>query len=264
MRIFYYPGCASQHLARELHRAVEALFMALELEISILEDWNCCGAREIARFPPTVGWFLATRNLALAEEGILITTCSLCYHNLKRTSRALQKYPEALQHINDILREEGLRYRPERLQILHLLEFLCKKENLARLVSEVKGRGEKIPVVSFYGCFLSRPFPLESGLMEKLLDISGFEVKPYSLAHYCCGGHLPRTDSPVIRELCTRLLLAAERTGARFMGVCCPVCKTNLEIYGPRKDLKVVYLPQLLGMRLGLPPAITGLEGGLI
>ncbi len=262
MRLFYYPGCASQHLARDLHQAVEALFSALELEIAPLEDWNCCGAREVAGESPLVGLLLAARNLALVQEGRLIVTCSLCYHNLKLAEKELSRDRESLRQLNDLLAEEGLSYSPDSVRVSHLLEFLCEKDNLSRLVSEVKRSGLRTPVAPFYGCFLSRPFGLEAGLMEKLLDLSGFGVAANPLKHHCCGGHLPRTDSPVIKELCGRLIYSAGRAGARFLGVCCPVCRLNLELYGPEEGPRVLYVPQLLGLKLGLPPAALGLEDG--
>ncbi len=211
MNLFYYPGCASQHLARDLHQAVEALFSALDLEVTPLEDWNCCGAREIAGYRPLVGWLLAARNLALVKEGKLITTCSLCYHNLKRAEKELQENGEALRQTNALLKEEGLQYSPGKVRVVHLLEFLCEKGTLSRLVSEVKGKAPRSRIAPFYGCFLSRPFGLEPGLMEKLLDLSGFEVIAHPLKHHCCGGHLPRTDSPVIKDLCGRLVYGGKR-----------------------------------------------------
>jgi len=260
VKTFYYPGCASQHLARDLHRAVEALLAGLELEVEVLEDWNCCGAREVAGLPSTVGWFLAARNLALVEEGQLVATCSLCYHNLKKVARRLREDSRALERVNTVLREEGLILRPERVRVLHLLEFLGEREIFGRMLSELKGRGEGKRVAVFYGCFLSRPFSVEADLMERVLGLCGFEVVSYPLARYCCGGHLPRTDSPVIRRLCERLLYGARRSGAHFLAVCCPVCKTNLEVYGSRDGPEVVYLPRILAQRLGVFPPVPEME----
>ncbi len=260
MRVFYYPGCSSEHLARDLHLAVETLWHTLEIPVEILPDWNCCGAREGYEAGEVIGLALAARNLALAQEAsFLITTCSLCFYNLKRADILLRKDPQLLERVNLVLKEAGLQYHPGRIRPLHLLEFLSLKEILALLVKQV--RPENGPsVVSYYGCFLSRPYGLDLLSMEKILQVCGYEVKPFTLKTHCCGGHLPRTDSPVIRQLCGRLFLEAEMRGANMIAVSCPVCKLNLELYGAREGgPQVVYFPQLLALSLGIPPALLGI-----
>lgn len=262
MRVFYYPGCSSEHLARDFHLSVETLFSVLGIEIENLEDWNCCGAREIHDYQDLLGLSLAARNLALAEKGdLLVTACSLCFFNLKRAEKILREDQDLLQKINTILGEADLSYHPGKVHILHLLEFLSIKEILSRLLKQIKGK-DKTSVVPYYGCFLSRPFPFDLFTMEKILRILGYEVKPFTLKSHCCGGHLPRTNSPIIQELCGRILLEAEMRGADFITVTCPVCKLNLEIYGFREGLpRIIYFTQLIGLRLGLPSSLLGLPG---
>ncbi|QJA06162.1 hypothetical protein FVE67_04820 [Thermosulfurimonas marina] len=259
MHLYYFPGCAAYHLAHSMDQAVEALFELWSLPVKRLADWNCCGAREVSAKAPRVRWFLAARNLALAGEGIVLTGCSLCYHNLRRTEEELLQNEWELNQLNRVLAREGLRYDPSRVRVRHLLDFLVQKEVLSGVPRATSS--PKWPVVAYYGCFLARPWPVSEGSLEKVLKLAGYRVKEFSLRESCCGGHLPRSDSPVIESLCRRLLQGAQAIGAEIVAVSCPACRSNLEIYGRVPGVRILYFSELLALAFGVPPSYLGLEG---
>ncbi len=254
MKILYYPGCSSEHLARDLYLSIETLASSLGVELEVLSDWNCCGAREIEEAPEGVGLFLAARNLALAQGEELLVACSLCFHNLKRAQDLLRKEAGFRARIAELLKEEGLELSLKTPQILPLTEFLARLD-----LSKFRSAGFRgLPVAVYYGCFLSRPCPTDLEALEKALSAVGYPVVPTTLKSHCCGGHLPRTDSPVIKNLCQRLIFEAHQKGATGLAVACPVCKLNLEIYGG-PSFPVRYFTQYLGLALGLSPSWLGL-----
>ncbi len=254
MKVLYYPGCSSEHLARDFYLSIEALASLLSLELEPLPDWNCCGAREIEEAPEGVGLFLAARNLALASGKELLVTCSLCFHNLKRARNILRENPLWRSRIAELLKDEGLELSPDLPRILSLTEFLPRIDFSRFRSPHFRG----FPVAVYYGCFLSRPYPTDLQALEKVLSAAGYPVIPTTLKTHCCGGHLPRTDSPVIKNLCRRLLFEARQKNASGLAVACPVCKLNLEIYGD-PPFPVRYFTQYLGLALGISPSWLGI-----
>ena len=257
MHLSYYPGCASYHLARSLDQTLEILFELWSWPVRRLEHGNCCGAREVSTASPRVRWFLAARNLALAGEGMLLVTCSLCYHNLRRAERELSRNAKELARLNRILAREGLQYDPSRVKVRHLLDFLWEKGPPSGLPQRTSSPGW--PVVAYYGCFLARPWPVARESFERVLELGGYRVCEFPLRQACCGGHLPRSDSPVIEGLCTRLLEGARAAGAEVLAVSCPACRSNLEIYGGDSGVRVLYFTELLALAQGVPPSYWGL-----
>jgi hypothetical protein len=45
--VAYYPGCALEGTGHAYNRSTKELGKALGLEITELENWNCCGAMEV-------------------------------------------------------------------------------------------------------------------------------------------------------------------------------------------------------------------------
>ncbi len=263
MRVFYYPGCSSQHLARDLHLSAKAIFEALEVSVEELPDWNCCGANEVCGEGDLVGLVLAARNMALVgRDSTVVTTCSLCRYNLRLAQEAMKRSQEVLESVNSALAEAHLKCDPGGVRILHLLEFLGEGRVLASLIKQLK-REVPLTVGVYYGCFLARPFPVEFSSAKKLLQMCGCRLKELELASHCCGGHLPRADSPVIKELSGRILAEAENKGVELVVVMCPVCKLNLELYAYEEGRpQVVFFTQLLAYAVGAPKSMLGSVAG--
>jgi heterodisulfide reductase subunit B len=82
----------------------------------------------------------------------------------------------------------------------------------------------------------------------------------------CCGASLMNTKPQVGLEHAAALLAGAR--GADVIATVCPMCQMNLEAYQDkvcrhrREDLHVsiVYLPQLLGLAIGLSEAAVRLD----
>ncbi|MGD8213264.1 MAG: heterodisulfide reductase-related iron-sulfur binding cluster, partial [Desulfobacterales bacterium] len=81
----------------------------------------------------------------------------------------------------------------------------------------------------------------------------------------CCGASHMNTDMDVSLELVTAILRGAK--GADAIVTVCPMCQMNLEAYQQKisrrhkEDLRitVLYLPQFIGLALGLSEQELGL-----
>ena len=85
--VAYYPGCALEGTGHAYNRSTKELGKALGLEITELENWNCCGAMEVKNIDPKLQTYLSARNLSIAEKmgfDTVMAPCNGCYHNLKK------------------------------------------------------------------------------------------------------------------------------------------------------------------------------------
>lgn len=264
MRYLYYPGCSLEGTAKEYDISTRAMMQAAGAELTELDDWTCCGASAA----PATGFLLSlalpARNLALAEktgeaEDILVP-CSACYLNLKKVE--LLKEPGLHKKINTVLNEDGLEWK-NRVRVRHLLDIIAKDMGRETLESLVKN---KLPVViaPYYGCQCLRPFalfddPEEPKSMDPVIKAVGATVHNWNMGGKCCGASHMNTKPEVGMELVTAILKAAR--GADAIVTVCPMCQINLEAYqkkisrncGEDLSITILYLPQLIGMAMGLP-----------
>ena len=63
----------------------------------------------------------------------VVTPCSLCYVNLRKTQRTLDEDEALRARVDDALAAGGLRYRPGRTSVRHLLDVVVNDVGLAKL-----------------------------------------------------------------------------------------------------------------------------------
>jgi heterodisulfide reductase subunit B len=105
--------------------------------------------------------------------------------------------------------------------------------------------------------------------MGPLIRAAGAEVFPWKMGGRCCGASHMSTQREVGTALVAGILEAAH--GADAVVTVCPMCQMNLEAFqglagrAAGKDLhvNVLYLPQLIGLALGLDTARLGLQMNL-
>ena len=82
MEYLYYPGCSLKTSGKAYDESLRAVFRALGVGLTELEDWNCCGATMYMSVDEAASLAICARNLALAEQKGsrgLIAPCSACY-----------------------------------------------------------------------------------------------------------------------------------------------------------------------------------------
>ncbi len=102
--------------------------------------------------------------------------------------------------------------------------------------------------------------------MEPLIEATGAQVHPWNMGGKCCGASHMNTHMEVSFELVTAILRGAQ--GADAIVTVCPMCQMNLEAYQQKISrrhnenlhITVLYLPQLIGLALGLSGQDLGLD----
>jgi heterodisulfide reductase subunit B len=271
MKVTYYPGCSLEGTAVDYAASINAVAGLLDLELSELTDWNCCGATAAHSISHELSLALPARNLVRAESAGLdvVVPCALCFNRLKAADKAL-KGPEGT--------ELGLPYKGE-IKIWDLLDYLSQESVLAGLAPKVVKPLTGLKAVAYYGCLVARP-PAVTGKadyenpqnMEKLLGVLGAEPLDWSFKTDCCGAGLAVARPDLIDTLVERLYERALRAGAECFVVSCQMCQANLDLTQGRiakkagKDyyLPVLYFTELIGLALGHPDVEKFLRGHLV
>ena len=80
MRYAYFPGCSLETVAKSYDVSARLTAEKLGVELTELEDWNCCGATAYFHIDEILAHTLCARNLAMAEKTGLdvVAPCSAC------------------------------------------------------------------------------------------------------------------------------------------------------------------------------------------
>ena len=263
MAYLYYPGCSLEGTAMEYDMSTRALFAALGCTLTQIADWTCCGATAAHATNALLAHVLPARNLALAEKMDLsldiLVPCSACYLNLKTVRQAVETDPDLLGQINQVLSEEGLAMSGS-LTVRHLLDVLCRDVDMADIAQASDNSMAGLVVAPYYGCQCLRPFtefddPEQPRSMDAMIQATGARVLKWDMGGACCGASNSATNPDTGRVLVGRIVEQAAE--AQAIVTVCPMCQMNLERYQPN-PVPVLYLPQFLGLAMGLSPASVG------
>ena len=273
MSYLYYPGCSLTGTAREYDLATRAMMEALGVSLTELEDWTCCGPSAAEACSELLSLALPAINLAIAEtmdktEDVLVP-CSACYLNLKKANEVMRSDEKTRARVNTVLAEKELILEGS-VAVRHLLDVLTTDIGAEAVQIQVKTDLSHLTIAPYYGCQCLRPYavfddPEEPRSMEPLIRATGAHVHPWQMGAKCCGASHMNTKMPVALELVHAILQAAK--GADAIVTVCPMCQMNLEAYqdkinrryGDVSSVTILYLPQLLGMALGLSDEALGL-----
>ncbi len=266
MKYLYYPGCSLEGTAHEYDLSTRAFMNAVGAELEELPDWTCCGASAAEPVSFLLSLVLPARNLAIAENmddgRDILVPCSACYLNLKRVSEKVKKDADLHGRINTVLNEEDLELKG-RAVTRHLLDVIANDIGPTRIAALVQNPLKDLVVAPYYGCQCLRPYPVfddpeKPRSMEPLIAATGATVHTWNMGAQCCGASNMNTKPESARELVGAILKAAR--GADVITTVCPMCQMNLEAYQNKissyknEDLHItiLYLPQLIGLALGL------------
>jgi heterodisulfide reductase subunit B len=285
MRYLYYPGCSLKSTGKAYEESLLQVFRALGVQVSELDDWNCCGATAYMAVDENKAFALAARNLALAEHengaatgdrAQVVAPCAACYLVLMKTQRYLEKLPAVKRVVGGALREAGLDYQGT-ARVRHPLDVIVNDVTLARVAAQVTRPLGGYRVACYYGCQVVRPFAVFDDMrnpqtLEQLMTALGAETIKWPLATRCCGGSLTGTVHEIGVEMSYNVLKEARRQGANVIATTCPLCQFNLESYQPemRKQYRdevrmpVVYFTQLMGLAFGIRAADLGMNKILV
>jgi heterodisulfide reductase subunit B len=251
---------------------------ALDVDLTELEDWNCCGSTPSGSVDELGAYCMAARDLALAEKrGLdMVTPCSACHVIFNRTNTYFNGYPHLKAKVNEALAAGGLEYRGT-LKVRHLLDVLTTDVGYDAIASRVKKPLSELKVAPYYGCQVVRPNfgfdnPESPQSLDKLVASLGAVPTPFPLKARCCGGSLIISEEDVALDLMHKLLISASSNGAECLVTVCPLCQTNLDAYQSRVNQKfktsykmpVLFFTQLMGIAFGLGEKELGLKNSIV
>jgi heterodisulfide reductase subunit B len=278
MRYAYYPGCSLDATALPYGESVRAIAAALGMELVEIDDWNCCGATAYMSVNEILSFCLSARNLSqAAETGLpVVTPCSACFTNLRKTETYLAEFPEVRSKVDQALAEGGMHYAGG-VVTKHFLQAVVEDVGLDRIRSLVTRPLNGLRVAPYYGCQIARPYGIEDDsdnpmMLDRLLESLGATPTYYPMKTLCCGGSLMGTREEVALRLCRNLLLCAQQDKADCIAVTCPLCQMNLDayqgrinrIYGTDFCIPIVYFTQLMGLAFDLKSESLGLKGCIV
>src|SRR5512136_394903 len=139
MRYAYYPGCSLEATGKPYQDSVIGVAKALDIELVELEDWNCCGATAYMSINEVLSFSLSARNLCQAKKigDTLVTACSACYTNLRKTEAYLADFPEIKGKVDASLAEAGIRYDGG-VKTKHFLQTVVEDVGLEKVKAQIR------------------------------------------------------------------------------------------------------------------------------
>ena len=278
MEIGYFPGCSLHSTATEFDMSVKAVCNALDVHLTEIPDWNCCGASAAHETSEELGFALPYLNLVKAEKaqlGTVLSPCPSCFSHLIETHDKVSENNEILNRLKDVT-EIDTAYQGS-VQNRHVLDFLHDDVGVDVIREKVTNPLEGLKTVCYYGCLTRLPGvsfdAIENPMtMETLVKALGAEALDWSHKTECCGASLSITRTEVALRLGREILEAAKRAEAQCIVVVCPLCQSNLDTrqaainrkYGGSYALPIVYLTQLMGMAFGVPKSDLGFDKHLM
>jgi heterodisulfide reductase subunit B len=278
-RFALYPGCLVLQRMPQYELATKRLLAALDVTLVDMHGAACCGAPVVESFSDE--WVaLSGYNLALAQRlGLdVLTLCGSCTNTLRRARRTLQD-GETLEKVNRRLAPLSLQLgtgsqandttqASSLPQAFHLLQVLAERREAlrARVSAPLSLR-----VALTYPCQVSRPAdvagfddPLRPRAMHDLVALTGATIADTGVEWECCGSSCGMSDQALALAAGRRKLDGSREADVLVDG--CGNCHLLLErmqrAIWPDRDrrLPVLFLPQLLGLALGLAPQDLGVN----
>lgn len=274
MRYAYFPGCRIPYDLADYGRSTKAVLAALGVELVEIE-FSCCGY-PVRHLSSAAFLLSAARSLALAEGRNLdiLTPCQCCFGSLKHAEHRLKRDPAMRDGVNQVLREERLHWEG-RIRVRHLLSVLAEEVGLKAIREKVERPCRSLPVAAHYGCHALRPShitrfdnPLAPTIFEDLIAVTGADSVEWPLRLECCGAPLSGKNDSLSEALMERKLTDAREAGAACICTACTYCQIRFDARRETRSneraqtpaLPSILYPQLLGLALGLPGEVLGLD----
>jgi heterodisulfide reductase subunit B len=275
LELAFYPGCLILQRMPEYELATRSVLRVLGIDLKIVQQALCCGAPVVESF--TADWvYLAAYNLAQVERmghDTVVTLCGSCTNGLTRVAHTLQA-PEKRAEANRRLEPLGLSVTGQ-VAVKHLVRLLAERENdlRARIV-----RPLSLGVALTNPCQVFRPGylmgvgsddPMRPQVMHRLVELTGAEIVEYGGEDECCGATLYLAAPKLSLAAGRRKLEATHQHGADLLLHGCGNSQLLLRNFqhviirdAPELRQRALFLPQLIGLAMGLPEKELGLREG--
>ncbi|MHC4713300.1 MAG: CoB--CoM heterodisulfide reductase iron-sulfur subunit B family protein [Planctomycetota bacterium] len=261
MEVSFYPGCTAHSTGIEYSLSTHAVFDALGVTLTEIDDWNCCGGAAAHSLSHMLGLALPARNIAKAQvrDLPLAIPCPGCFNAVKRAQYALSNDPEMREKLEDVV---GFKYKGG-LEVKPMHDVILKDIGVEKLKEAVKRPLTGLRVVSYYGCALVRdPKVVEGGdhenplFLDEIVEALGGCAQDWSYKTDCCGADLAMTHGKIATEITDKITGMALEADADCVMASCGLCQINLDMRQSGANgarLPVFYFTELMGIAMDLP-----------
>ncbi len=255
IHLAYYPGCTLSSTAGEIDDALHQVCGALDIELTPLPDWNCCGSSSIHAVRPQLAVSLAARNLFQAQTlGLdLMVMCAGCSNRLRVASNQLRT-DQTSRRVN----KEHLGYQLDRdVHVYHLMDLLPERLGQRPYADKRQRSLKGLRYVPYYGCLLASPpelknYPKLYGTMEAVMSWLGADQRDWSYQAKCCGAFHSVARPDIVTPMVADIIDKAALAGAECIITACAMCQLNLELRTTTgKQMPVFSIVELLAYGLG-------------
>jgi len=253
MNFSYFPGCTGHSTSIEYGMSIHEVFKTLGVELTEIEDWNCCGAAATHSINHLLSLCLPARNISKAQSaqaGPLVIPCAGCFNMLKRAEYALKNDADKRKEIEEIV---GFTYQAS-FEMLALMDVVVNRIGLEKVRGHVKKPLKGLKPACYYGCALVRhpkvtqlDDPENPQYLDRVMKALGAEPVEWSYKIDCCGADLALTYGNLVKKMVGKIVAMAKEAGAHCVVTSCGLCQANLEM---RQDigLPVFYFTELMGV----------------
>lgn len=269
----YFPGCSAESTARDMHESTLEVAKALGIQLIEPKGWTCCGATAGHQTDRFLSVALPAATLAkVKNDGLdMVVSCAACYNRMEVANHEIQKSEQMRKEVAEAL---GRDYDGS-VNVRHFMEVLLEDVGIEKIKKSIKKSFNALKVACYYGCLLVRPNevtklddPENPTFLDKLVTLLGAESLDWPHKVECCGGGLSMSRTDIVVSLTDSILEMAQASGAQCITVACPMCQINLDLrqldikkkLGKSYDMPIVYITQLIGLCLGIPPEKLGLN----
>ena len=275
MRYALFLGCTAPVRAQNYELATRRLLEFLGIETIDL-NFICCGY-PVEAASEEAAILMAARNLALAEKNSadILTICNACFGNLSKAKHLLKNNDSLRDTINSELETLDLRFNGT-ARVKHLLEILSEEVHPENLGTKIRHSLKGVKLAAYYGCHYLKPSiylghdenPENPSSLDRLIELTGAESVPFEGSRKCCGGALLGIEQDLALAMSNEVLKGIEKSAAEAIVTMCPFCGIMFdtcqseieERFRKRYEIPVLYLPQLIGLSLGLENDKLGLQ----
>lgn len=276
MKYAFFLGCTIPLRGRQYELSALQVARRFGIEIAPLQDFACCGF-PIKSASREANLLLAARNLAVAAEAgcDVVALCSSCSAVLAETASELAGEPELLEKINKKL--SAIHRNISKIpRVTHWARLFYEEVGPAKLAGAVSRPLEGFRFAVHYGCHYLKPSwafpggedPEAPHTISDLIRAAGGGVLEYRDADRCCGGAILGIREDIALSITGRKLRQMNEMNIDGLVVVCPFCavmyddnqKKAAALLEAELNVPILYLPQVLGLALGMSPKELGLK----
>ncbi len=274
MKYAFYLGCTVPIRTPNYEMSARRVAEKAGIELVDIIQFTCCGFPIKAVSVNTV-MVMAAYNLALAEEMALdiCTLCSACTSVLTETVHKLNNDKHLKKKINKQLEKIGKRYEGK-VKVKHFARILYEDIGIEKLKKLVSKPLDELTFTAHYGCHYIKPSEIYDNFdnpekpvsIDRMIEVTGAQAVDYDEKNLCCGGGILGIDESVALKMTSQKLENAKDADA--MVLICPFCSVMYEanqkrvnkLFSSEINLPVLFLPQILGLSMGIPETELGFK----